>query len=407
MPMLRSLLITLFVCGFAQAGDWPQWLGPNRDGSTDEKIAPWKGPLKATWRAKVGEGHSSPVIAGGRVFLHTKVANKDEEAITAYDAKTGKILWAKTYERGPFTSIFGVGPRSTPTVAGEHVYTYGVTGILACWKVANGDQVWKVDTIKDFSPPSLRFGVSSSPVLVGDKLLTMVGAKGASIVAFNKNSGKVEWKSGDAPASYSSPTLLGEGKSQQAIFLTQKGVTSLNPTDGKQNWFIPLQDLLNESSTTPVKLGKYLLASSVTFGSLGIELGMENGKPTGKRDWKNGKLTCYFSTPIQIDEKHVYMLTGSIIPPPSANLRCVDVTTGKEIWMKKKAARYHAALLRTGDGKLLMLDDGGYLTLLAPNAKQYEELARSKVCGATWAHPALANGFVYFRDDNELICVKP
>jgi outer membrane protein assembly factor BamB len=146
-------MIAFVVAAFASpllAGDWPGWLGPNRDGSSPEKIAPWKEAPKAAWRVAVGEGHSSPVIAGGKVFLHTKVNGKDEEQLAAYDARTGKELWKKSYERGAFTSVFGVGPRATPLVAGDKVYTFGVTGILTCWQVEDGKQVWQVDTLREF-----------------------------------------------------------------------------------------------------------------------------------------------------------------------------------------------------------------------------------------------------------------
>ena len=406
MRNFHAFFISLVLCGASTAGDWAQWLGPNRNGTTDEKLSAWKEAPKIAWRAEVGEGHSSPIIAQGKVFLHTKVAKKDAERVAAYDLETGKQVWEQSYARGPFSSIFGLGPRSTPCVHAKRIYTLGVTGILVCWNAADGKQIWKVDTQKTFSPPKLRFGVSCSPIVIDNQLLINVGAKGASIVAFDAETGKVKWKSGDDPASYSSPLLIGSGEQRQVLFLTQKGVVSLNPTNGKQNWKVPLVDLLNESSTTPVEIGDRLLASSVTFGSLGIALESKEKELTAKTLWRSKKLTCYFSTPIAIDDKHVFMVTGSIFPPPKANLHCVDVTTGKVLWTEKQVGRYHAAMLRTGDGKLLMLDDKGFIRLLEPSTKKFEELAKSKVCGATWAHPALSDGNVLLRDDKHLICLR-
>jgi outer membrane protein assembly factor BamB len=172
-------------------------------------------------------------------------------------------------------------------------------------------------------------------------------------------------------------------------------------------WQYALVDKLAESSTTPVRIGDTLIGSSVTYGSVGLKLSAKDGKPNAEEMWKNGALTCYFSTPVPVGKEFVYMVTGSIIPPPSAVLRCVEVKTGKERWSKPKVGKYHASLLRTGDDKLLMLDDSGNLILLDPSEKEYKELARSKVCGPdNWAHPALSDGRLYIRDRKELICLQ-
>src|SRR5690242_6386394 len=170
MRLLRSSLLLLLVCGPALAGDWPQWLGPRRDGTSTETIKPWKGKLTVVWKKAVGPGHSSPVIAGGKVFLHHRVKDKQEEAITAYDAKTGKKLWSTGYPRAEFFSIFGTGPQATPTVAGGKVFSFGATGVLSCFDAAKGDLLWKVDTWKDFDVTKenkrwLTFGAACSPLV--------------------------------------------------------------------------------------------------------------------------------------------------------------------------------------------------------------------------------------------------
>src|SRR5881398_3654872 len=136
-----TLALTLICVAPAAAEDWPQWLGPRRDGSSAEKVAPWQQAPKVLWRVPVGEGHSSPVVASGKVFLFTKVKGKDAEEIAAYSADEGKPVWSETYERGKFASIFGLGPRATPTVSDGKVFTLGVTGILSCWDVDGGKNV--------------------------------------------------------------------------------------------------------------------------------------------------------------------------------------------------------------------------------------------------------------------------
>jgi outer membrane protein assembly factor BamB len=406
MPWLRSLVLLLTCATLAAAGDWPQWLGPKRDGSTPEKVAAWKEAPKLLWKQPVGEGHSSPVVAGSRVFLHTKVKDKDEEEVTAFDAKTGKDLWHASYSRAAFKSVFGLGPRATPAVSGNKVYAFGATGVLSCLDTEGGKLLWQVDTLKEFKAPNLFFGVSCSPLIEGDRVLVNVGGTGASVVAFTKDKGQVAWKALDDKASYSSPIVIGEGKDRQVIFLTGQGLAAIAPADGKVLWKFALVDKLAESSTTPVLIGDTLIGSSVTYGSAALKLEAKDGKPGFAEMWKNPALTCYFSTPVPVGKEHVYMVTGTILPPQSVTLRCVEVKTGKEVWAQPKVGKYHAALLRTGDDKLLLHDDNGSLVLLEPNPKEYKELARAKVCGSTWAHPAIADGKLYVRDEKWLLCFQ-
>ena len=395
MSLVCALLMTL--C----CDDWPQWLGPTRDNVSREKIAPWTEPPKVVWKKAVGEGHSSPIVAHDRAYLHVRVAGKDEEEILVVDAKTGEDVWRRTTPRAPFKSPFGVGPRATPLVHGNKLYTFGVTGVLSCWEEATGKPVWQIDTLKEFNASNLLFGASCSPVIEGDLLLVNVGGPGASIVAFKKDTGEVAWKALDDKASYSSPIVVGSGADREVVFLTQQGLVGLSPADGKVRWKCPLVDKLSESSTTPVLAGGLLIGSSVTTGSVALAL---NGEKTAEA-WKNPKLTCYISTPVEAG-KETYLVTGTILPPPSATLHCVESATGKILWSKTAIGQYHAALLRMADGKLLMLDDAGNLALLDPDPKEYKELARSKVCGPTWAHPALSNGKLYLRDKKELVCLE-
>lgn len=410
MPWIRSFLVLLVWASFTFAADWPQWLGPTRDGASPEKVAAWKDAPKALWRQPVGEGNSSPIVAGGRVFLHSKVKDKDEEEVLALDAKDGKEVWRKTYARGAGKFPYGNGPRATPAVADGKLYTYGITGVVTCWDAANGKQLWQVDALAKFKAKNLLFGASCSPLVEGKAVLLNVGAKGASVVAFDKDSGEAVWKSQDDAASYSSPIAFGKGKERQAVFLTGDGVISLNPADGGLFWRFPLKDKLFESSTTPARAGDVLLASAITYGSAGLRLTTKDGKPAMSEAWKEPKLTSYFTTPVAVGTDHIYMVSAkvNVLNPKEAqaDLHCVEAATGKSLWTRAKVGQYHASLLRTGDDKLLMLEDGGDLVLLDPGPKEYRELARSKICGATWAHPALVGGKLYLRDDKEIICVR-
>jgi outer membrane protein assembly factor BamB len=407
MICLRALLVSVLSAAPATAADWPQWLGPNRDGSSSEVVTPWKEAPRILWRQPVGEGNSSPVVANGRVFIHAKVKDKYEEEMTAFDATNGKVLWHSAYPRAQFSSLFGNGPRSTPAINDNRLYSFGITGVLRCLEAGSGKEVWQVDTLKEFAAKNLTFGMSCSPLVEGHHVLVNVGGKGASVVAFEKETGKIAWKSLDDKASYSSPIVFGEGKDRQVVFLTQQGLVSLDPSDGRLFWRFPLVDRLLESSSTPVRAGDLLVASSITYGSVGLRVETKDQQPSVSQLCKKEALTCYFSTPIALGQNYLYLVSGTKPPTftPQATLHCLEAKTGKELWHKSKVGKYHASLLGTGDRKLLMMEEGGSLVLLDPDPKEYRELARAKICGETWAHPALANGRLYVRDANELICL--
>jgi outer membrane protein assembly factor BamB len=397
------------------AADWPQWLGPNRDGSSAEVIKPWTDAPKVLWRARVGEGHSSPVVFAGTVILQTKVPGEDVVKLTTRRASDGQELASATHPRKPYSNQFGAGPRATPLVTPDgQIITYDVTGLLCSEPLPGGPgwtpKNWEVNVLDQFKAPNLTFGVSGSPLLDSDRIVVPVGGKGSSFVAFDRMTGKVAWQTLDDAASYASPIVIDHAGQREIVGLTANGVVGVSAKDGSLFWRFPFKDLLAESSTTPVKVGDLLIASSVTLGSIGLKLTTVDGKPAVEQAWKNPQLPCYFSTPVAVGKDHVYMVTGSLAAimrrQPQADLCCVETATGKLLWKKEKVGKYHAALLRTGDNKLLMSCDSGDLVLIDPDAKEYRELARSKVCGETWAHPALADGRLYVRDDKELICLK-
>ncbi|HEX4588587.1 MAG TPA: PQQ-binding-like beta-propeller repeat protein [Gemmataceae bacterium] len=408
-----ACLTVLAVTAIAPAADWPQWLGPNRDSTTTEIVKPWREPPKTLWRVAVGPGHSSPVVAGNRAYLMDQVTGKDAERVRDWDARTGarSQLGDSELSRGPFSSPFGTGPRATPVVAGDTVYALGVTGDLY---IRRSEIASVHDTVfnglERYHAPNLKFGVSASPLVDGNNVIVLVGGKGAGIVALNRSVGELAWKSLDDPASYASPIVTEHGGKRQLIALTGAAVVSLDAASGELLWRYPFRDAINESSTTPLRVGDLIVASSVTLGSVGLKLGTKDGKPTVTEVWKNPALCCYFSTPVAVKDKYLYMVTGSLaavlMHQPESALNCVEAATGKVLWTKPKVGKYHAALIRTGDDKLLMHSDSGELTMIDPDPKEYRELCQAKICGETWAHPALANGRLYVRDNKELICLQ-
>lgn len=404
---LAALALTFTLGLTLQAADWPQFLGPNRDGSTPETVAPWTSALKPLWKQPVGEAHSSPVVANGLVYAFYQPKGKNADALAAFDAKTGDLKWEKSYDRAEFKPLFGNGPRGTPVVAGGKVFTYGGTGIAACWDAKTGALDWKVDTLKEFNAKNLFFGVSTSPLVVNDQVVLLVGGKGAGVVALETKTGKTAWKATDEAASYSSPVRAGK----QLVFLTGGNLLGLSEA-GEKLWSVPFEgkvgDLI-ESSATPLVVGDLVVGSTVTGGAIGLKVTETGGKYATKQEWFSKPLTCYFSTPVAVGD-YLYMVNGTVsFSNPTITLRCVELKTGKVAWEKKNVGKYHAAIVECGPaGKetLLMLDDAGAVTLFEANPKEFKELAKSKVCGNTWAHPALVGGRLYLRDEKELLCFE-
>jgi outer membrane protein assembly factor BamB len=384
-----------------RGSDWPGWLGPNRDNSSNEIVVPWKGDLRPLWNAEVGEGHSSPVVNQGKVFLHFKTPGKEAETLLCLSIQDGKKIWETSLDRPPFSNTFGNGPRSTPIIHQGNIITHGASGQVACLSISDGKVIWKRDLLKDMEGKNLYFGASASPLIWGGQLMIPVGGKDAGIVALKLSDGSTAWKSLDDRATYSSPVIMGKN----VLFLSQKGLQAVGPNQGDIQGHFPLVDKLNESATTPVVTPHGIFVSSVTYG--GAFVNREEGPDFLKPIWKNTSLSCYFSTPVVSSSgDEIYMVTGSIFPPPSSTLKCVDTKTGKILWIRPKSGKYHAALLRLGDGNMLLVDDFGKVRLFRPNREKFDELASSQLCGATWAHPALADGILVIRDEKELLAVK-
>lgn len=399
--MIRAALLGLVCVSPAIAADWPQFLGPTRDGRSSETVKPWTGNLKPLWTLPIGPAHSSPVVARGMVLAFFETKGKNLDTLAAFDITTGEKKWEQSYERDEFEPPFGYGPRGTPVIDGDGVYTLGGTGVLARWDFKTGQVTWKVDTLKRFKVDNLPFGVSGSPLVHDGKVYVNVGGQGAGLVAFDAATGKTVWQKTDDGMSYSSPIVSERNGKKSIVFLTKQHLMAVDPSSGETIWKEKFQDQLSESATTPVVVGGMLIGSSVTLGSIALDLQSFPPKPL----WKKRELNCYFSTPVAVGDD-LYMLNGILKITPAISLRCVDGKTGQIKWEKPSVGKYHAAIIRTADDKLLMLDDGGDLSLFNANGKEYQELAKSKVCGPTWAHPALSDGLVVLRDEKKLIAIN-
>src|SRR5262245_28803902 len=194
---LLVMLVVVATIATARGDDWPQWLGPKRDGSTGEKVAPWKEdqPPKVLWRQAITAGYSSPVIVDGKVFVHSVVRDKDEEEVIAFDLAKGDVVWRDTYARPRFRSILGTGPRATPTVAGKQLFTMGINGVLSCYDSQSGKRAWQVDLFTKFQAQVPQYAVCCSPLVVGNRVIVSVGGMGRCVVALDTSTGEIAWQS--------------------------------------------------------------------------------------------------------------------------------------------------------------------------------------------------------------------
>jgi outer membrane protein assembly factor BamB len=405
-PMSKFMLLgaaAILLCGRADAEDWPQFLGPKRDGASSEAglATTWtKSGPRLIWESEVGDGWSGPVIAGGRLVLFHRQG--DEEIVACLDAATGKEQWKFAYATG-YVDDFGKdrGPRATPLIAGNHVYTLGAEGKMHCLELATGKKVWNRDLNDDYRAAKGFFGVATSPVLEKNAILVNIGGRDAGIVALNKDTGKEVWKATKDGASYSSPEVATIDGARHALFLTRAGIVSLDPANGNVHFSKPWRSRNNASvnAASPVVVGKEVFFSA-SYDTGAILL-------TAKKDsfdeiWSNDEsLSCHYGTPIYHDG-HLYGFHGR--QEQGASLRCIEWKTGKVIWSKDKFGC--GAMIRAAD-LLVILNENGDLVLMEATAKEYKELARASVLGpGCRAQIALANGRLYARDTKQVVCLE-
>jgi outer membrane protein assembly factor BamB len=400
MKRTRRLVLAALLAAAAGA-DWPQFLGPARNGTSPETglVASWpaKGP-PVLWQRDVGEGYSGPVVAAGRLVLFHRVG--DEEVVECLDASTGKPLW-KHAEATAYSDPLGKGdgPRSTPAVAGGKVFTLGPGGRLLCLSLQDGKKLWQRALLEDYEVPRSYFGVGTSPLVEDDLVLVNVGAKDAGIVAFHKDAGKEAWRATGQGASYASPVAATLDGVRHALFFTREGLVSLDPATGAvrftKRWRARIDASVNAAS--PVVFdGHVFLTACYDTGAVLLKVRKDGVDEVWKGD---ESLSCHFGTPVYLDG-HLYGFDGR--QEEGARLRCVEARTGKVCWTEPG---YGCGSMILADGRLIVLGEGGDLALVQPDPGRYRELARASVLGRPCrAHLALSGGRLYARDGRRLVC---
>jgi outer membrane protein assembly factor BamB len=395
---MRRLLLAILP--FLVAADWPQHLGPTRNGHSSEtglqRAWPKEGP-QVVWQRDVGSGWSGPVVAGERLILFHRVG--DDEVVDCLEAATGKPIWKAAYRTRYVDEFnFDNGPRATPLIADKRVFTFGADGELHAWELESGKKVWGRNINRDYRVPKGFFGAATSPLLADGKLLLNVGVKTAGVVAFDIENGRESWKASDDAVSYSSPVLARFGGEELAIFFTREGLLAVTPRgDIVHRYSWRPRAHLSVNVATPIVSGdRVYLSTSYETGAIVLEL--KRGKL--EELWKGDDiLSNHYNTPVLVKD-HLYGIDGRQ-EGGQARLRCVEWSTGKVRWTKDA---FGCASLTYADGLLIAGIETGDVALIDPTPDGYKELARAKVLDSpARALPALSDGRLFIRDGKKLV----
>lgn len=403
-----SLLLTLIVSIAAPlaAGDWPQFLGPQRNGLSDETglldAWPANGPAEV-WRVPGGVGMSGIAVSGGRAF--TLVQTEGQQWLLALDAAKGNTLW-RTPLAPEYENSMGNGPRATPAVRGDRVVAFTGEGILACADVKSGEIHWKRDTLQEFKGKEADYGMACSPLIAENAVIVTIGAPGACVVAYALDSGKPLWNAGDDRTGYSSPALLEVGGRRQLVVYTGSSALGLDPEQGEILWRFPYVTDYDCNIATPLAhKGQVFISSGENHGCALLKLTPDGTKFNVAEAWGShgprSVLRNEWQTSMLLDG-HLYGFDNVGSAGAVSHFTCVNADTGKAIWQQP---RFGKGNLIAADGKLWITTMKGELVVARATSAGYEELGRKVVLQETRQTPSLADGRLYLRDGSEVVCL--
>ncbi len=446
-------LVMLLSAALVRADDWPQWLGPQRDGVWREtgvlEKFPEGGP-KRVWSVPVGTGYAGPAVAAGKVFVldrvlatgqktpdnpFTRPTIKGSERVLCFDADTGRELWKHEY-RADYAISYASGPRCTPTVDGDRVYTLGAMGNLFCLEAATGKLLWSKDFLADYGSSLPVWGFAAHPLIDGDRLICLVGGSDDRlVVAFDKKTGRELWaaESCGGDFGYCPPVIYEFAGTRQLIIWHSRAVLALHPETGKRLWRVDFDVKAALTAPMPRKVGTdQLFVTSFYNGSMLLRVAADKAqvvwksKARGELPNQTTDLSSIMPTPF-VDGEYVYGVCSY------GQLRCVKAATGERVWATMQATRgrftppkvamnaepadserwSNAFLVRHAD-RYFLFNEQGDLILAKLTPAGYEELGRAHLLDPTnqdargrltvWSHPAFANRRVYARNDKELVC---
>lgn len=399
MKNIRVLLPAVFVLALAQQSlaqsvvNWPQWRGPNRDGISKEtgllKQWPAEGPA-LVWKASgAGGGYSSFSVANGK--LYTMGLRGDREFVVAFDVATGKEAWA-TPHGGAFRNDRGDGPRGTPTLDGDRLYALGGSGDLTALDARSGKIVWSKNVLKEFGGSNITWGISESPLVLGNKVLVNAGGPGASIVALNKADGSVIWKSQSDKAGYSSAIPVEINGTTQVVFFTAQRAVGLDAKDGRLLWEYGKPSNRVANVATPIARGNRVFISS-DYGTGGgvVEIKADN---KAEEIWFAQDMRNHHSSSVLIGD-YLYGFSSNI-------LTAIRFDTGEIAWRDRSVGK---GSLVFADGNLYCFSENGVVGLVEATPTGYKEKGRFKIPQdnlPTWTHPVVVGGRLYLRDQDTI-----
>ena len=403
---LKSLILSAAVLSSSTSlrADWPQWRGPNRDGTVKSAVVPatWPKGLKEEWKVTVGIGHASPVEANGKIYVFARQG--EDEVLLSLDAVTGKELWRSSGQSAPYemheaAKGHGKGPKSTPVISNGVVYTLGISGILSAHDANTGKLKWRREFSKDYPKTSPLFGTSMSPLVDSGMVIAHVGGpdKGA-LIAFDAQTGTTKWSNAmDGPA-YSSPMIVTLAGARQIVTFMQKDLVGVDFATGKLLWTLPSKTQYDENINTVLAYKDLLIFSREGQGLAAIRLAKQGAEIVPQQVWVNKDAELYMSTPV-LQGNTVYGMTAR----QKGQFFAVDAETGKTAWQSPGRMGENAAILNLGDKVILFLTNEAKLIVQAVDGKTYSPVAEYTVAASpTWAHPLVLGRRILIKDENSL-----
>jgi outer membrane protein assembly factor BamB len=392
--------VALAVVGFCVAAraDWLHYRGPTMNGISPEKglntTFPADGP-KILWRAELGTGTSAVTVKGGRVFSMGHANEKD--IVYCFDARTGSEVWRHTFPLALDPKNFEGGPRATPTLDGNRVFTVSHQGDLWCLDAASGKKIWYKHYQKDFGGRRPEWGYAGSPTVDGNLLILDVGAKGGSTVALDKATGNVVWKSGNDESGYGSVVVATIGGKKTAIIFKASHLVGLDAANGRELWRFEWKTDYDVNAATPVVVGdRVLISSGYNHGAALVAI--RGGK--AQQVWMNKNLREHFNSPL-VWQGAIYGIDGN---EGGGNLVSLDLETGQQNWVEKSVK---GGSLILADGKLIVLTEKGDLVIADATPASFHQLSRAHIVDKRcWVQPTLDAGRVFLRNNaGAMVCI--
>ncbi len=396
--MLRSLALLLVLSLSLAAEDWPQWRGPARDGRSAETglAAEWPaGGPALLWQAEIlGEGYASFAVVGGR--LYTQGQKDGRQFVIALDAATGKLIW-QTANGDTYADGRGGGPRGAPTLDNGRLYALGSSGNLICLDTASGKQVWEVNLLRKYGARNIRWGLSESPLIDGEKIIVSPGGRGAAVVALNKSDGSLIWKSESDEAGYSSAVVAEAGGVRMYVLLTGDAAIGLRADSGELLWRYSKVANGTANIATPIVKGNHVFVSSdYGTGCALLKLSRDGAGVRADEVYFSRDMRNHYSSSVLVGE-YLYGFSSRIFT-------AMNFMTGEVGWKDRSVGKGQVIF---ADGKLFLQGEDGIVGLVTPDPGEYKEISRFEVGRGkypTWALPVIADGRLYIRDQDLLRC---